>query len=251
MSRRSFALARAASILALFVACRDVTVPDTDRPLGSEVNARRKPPKPPPDTTPEPTPDPTPTPPPDGQPPTVPVFSIVEVGPTHIFLSWSSTDASNPILYRVEKNGALANYGFETSKTFPALQPSTTYTFTARARDAAGNWSQFSAPFTVTTTAPDPNDVTPPTAPTNFWVDLYGDGTREFQANWTRSTDNVTPQSAIVYHLYVNGVLENSSAGVPQTSGYGVAGENVFTVIAVDGAGNRSTAASFTLFIPF
>ena len=151
----------------------------------------------------------------------------------------------------MEKNGALANYGFETSKVFNALQASTTYTFTASARDAAGNWSQFSAPFSVTTPAPDPNDVTPPTAPTNVYADLYGDGSREFQANWTPSIDNVTPQSAIIYHMYVNGVLENSSAGVPQSSGYGVTGENIVTVIAVDGAGNRSTAGSFTLFIPF
>jgi chitodextrinase len=230
---RSFV--RAASFLALIVACRDVTTPDTPVPLGSSAVAAKKGPKPP--AT-------------DGQAPTIPVFSVLDVGPTHITLTYSSTDVSQPILYSVQRNGDVSTWTFDSVRTYKALQPQTTYTFVAKARDAAGNWSQLSAPFSVTTTAPDPNDVTPPTAPTNVWADLY-DGSTEIQVFWTASTDDVTPQSVIIYHMYVNGALENSSAGVPQTTGYGVAGENVITVIAVDGAGNRSSAGSFTLFIPF
>ena len=71
------------------------------------------------------------------------------------------------------------------------------------------------------------------------------------QVNWTPSTDNATVQVAIVYHVFVNGVLENSSVGVPQTSVYGVAGDNVITVIAVDVAGNKSAPGEFRLHIPF
>jgi chitodextrinase len=245
--QQSLSFARAASILALVVACSDVTVPDVE-PLESPAADAKGGQKPKPD--PEPVPEPTPPPPTDAHAPTVPVFSVRETGPTHVILAWSSTDASNPILYRVEMNGALNNYGFETSKTIAGLQPSTTYTFTARARDMAGNWSAFSAPFTVTTTASDPNDVTPPTTPTAVWAELNGGGT-EMQVLWGASTDNVTPQAAIIYHIAVNGVIDNSAVGKTQSFVYGVVGNNVISVIAVDAAGNKSSAATFNIFIPF
>jgi hypothetical protein len=239
--RQSFAVARAATFATLVIACGDVTVPIVGE--GPSATAAKGKPKP----TPTPDPDPAPQPAPDLDPPTVPVFTATEVGPNHIVLQWSSTDASRPILYYVAKGGGGSTQTFDSTGTYAALQPTTTYTFTAKARDMAGNWSALSAPFSVTTTAPDPNDVTPPTAPTNVWAGVIDDGAREFAVYWTRSTDNVTPQSAIIYHMYVNGRLENSSAGLPQSSGYGDAGENIITVIAVDAAGNRSVAGSFTL----
>jgi hypothetical protein len=71
------------------------------------------------------------------------------------------------------------------------------------------------------------------------------------QVTWSASVDNVTPQLAIVYQLFVNGVLENSSVGVTRTSVYGVAGDNLITVVAIDANGNRSTPGSVTVNIPF
>jgi hypothetical protein len=243
-SQLSRPLALAASFLVLVVACSDLTIPVPSGPSAlAAKGGKPKPPPPPADTQPPPPPAP------DVQPPTIPVFSVVNVGPTHITLSWSSTDASTPILYSVKPSNDVSRWMFETSRVYNALQPQTTYTFVAKARDMAGNWSELSAPFSVTTPAADPNDVTPPTAPTNVWADLL-DGDIEIQVQWTPSTDNVTPQFAMIYHMYVNGVLENSSAGVAQTTGYGVRGENIITVIAVDAAGNRSTAGSARLFIP-
>jgi hypothetical protein len=59
-----------------------------------------------------------------------------------------------------------------------------------------------------------------------------------------------TPGHVIVYEMYVNGVHENSAIGTTQTTGYGVRGDNVITVIAIDEAGNRSTAGTTRLFIP-
>jgi hypothetical protein len=244
--RRSFSISLAASFFAA-VACNDISRPEgVESPGQSPLYAKGGKPKPPSDTTKPP--GGTTNPAPDVQAPTIPVFSVVEVGPNHITLKYSSTDASLPILYSVKREGDVSTLTFDSVRTYRALQPQTTYTFVAKARDMAGNWSEMSAPFNVTTTAPDPNDKTPPTAPTNVWADLW-DGDIEIQVTWTASTDNVTPQTAIIYHMFVNGVLENSSAGVAQTTGYGVRGENVITVIAVDAAGNRSTAGSFTLFI--
>jgi fibronectin type III domain protein len=194
----------------------------------------------------------------DTQAPTVPTFSVTSLGTRHIALAWSSTDDSPFISYVVTKDGVRLSSGWinESSRTFTLLQPGTTYTFTAQARDQfsnvpGGNVSAVSAPFIVTTMADDGSDVMPPTQPSSVYADLYGDGSREMQFLWAASTDDVTPQKVIIYEIYVNGVHENTAIGTTQSSGYGVAGENVITVIAIDEAGNRSTAGKTTIFIPF
>jgi hypothetical protein len=193
----------------------------------------------------------------DTQAPTVPTFSVTSLGTRHISLAWSSTDDSPFISYLVTKDGVRISSGWisETSRTFTLLQPGTTYTFTAQARDyfenvPGGNVSAVSAAFTVTTKPNDGSDVTPPTQPSPVYADLYGDGSTEMQVSWGASTDGVTPGNVIIYEMYVNGALENTAIGKTQTNGYGVRGDNVITVIAIDEAGNRSTAGRTTLFIP-
>ena len=193
----------------------------------------------------------------DKTPPTVPTFSVTSVGTRHISLTWSSTDDSPWISYIVTRDGVRISSGWisATSRTFTLLQPATTYTFTAQARDyfenvAGGNVSAVSPALRVTTKANDGSDVTAPTQPSPVFADLY-DGSTEIQVSWGASTDNVTPGNVIVYEMFVNGVHENTAIGTTQTTGYGVLGENVITVIAIDEAGNRSTAGTTTLFIPF
>jgi hypothetical protein len=198
--------------------------------------------------------------PPDTQPPTVPTLSVTSLGTRHVSLRWSSTDDAPFISYVVTKDGVpISSGGFtwvsDTARTFTLLQPGTTYTFTAQARDryvnvSGGNVSAVSPPFSVTTRVNDGSDVTAPTQPSAVYADLYGDGSTEMQVSWGASTDDVTPRNVIVYEMYVNGVLENTAIGTTQTSGYGVRGENVVTVIAIDEAGNRSVAGRTTLFIP-
>lgn len=223
------------SCLVFSASCTDAPTPL--EPAASRAMAKKKPP--------------ANSPPPDTQAPSAPAFSVTELGPTHVALAWSSADASAPILYRIERNSALVHYGFEASRTFAGLQPSTTYSFTGKARDNAGNWSEFSAPFTITTAAADASDVAPPTAPSGVTAYLDGGGT-EMLVIWGASTDNVTPQVAIVYHVMVNGIVDNGAVGTTQSRVYGVAGQdNVVSVIAIDAAGNRSAATSFNIFIPF
>jgi hypothetical protein len=193
----------------------------------------------------------------DKQAPSVPVFSVTSVGTRHVSLGWSSTDDSPYMSYQVFKDGVKVHTGWisATSRTFTLLQPGTTYTFTALARDyfenvEGGNVSAVSAPFSVTTTVNDGSDVTPPTQPSS--VQAFGYGDLEMQVWWGASTDAVTPQHVIVYEIYVNGVHENTAIGKNMTpSAYGVAGENVVTVIAIDEAGNRSTAGTTTISLPF
>ena len=192
----------------------------------------------------------------DTDAPTIPAFTVTSLGTRHIGLAWSSTDDAPFISYQVYRDGVRISTGWisETSRMFTLLQPATTYTFTAQARDrfvneSGGNLSAVSPPFTVTTPPDDGNDVTPPTAPSSVQAFSYGD--LEMQVWWTASTDAVTPQKAIVYEIYVNGVHENTAIGTNMTpSAYGVPGNNVITVIAIDEAGNRSTAGQTTLFIP-
>ena len=114
---------------------------------------------------------------------------------------------------------------------------------------AGGNLSALSPPFSVTTLVNDGSDVTAPTQPSS--VQAFGYGDLEMQVWWGASTDAVTPQNVIVYEIYVNGVHENTAIGKNMTpSAYGVFGDNVITVIAIDEAGNRSIAGQTTLFIP-
>jgi chitodextrinase len=191
----------------------------------------------------------------DTQAPTVPSFSVKSLGTRHITLAWSSTDDSPFISYLVTKDGVRIGSGWiaDSSRTFSLLQPGTTYTFTAQARDKAsnvsgGNVSAVSAPYSVTTPANDGSDVTAPTQPSP--VSAYSlDGATEIQVFWSASTDNVTPRHVIIYEMYVNGVHENTAIGTTQTTGYAVAGENEITVIAIDEAGNRSIAGRTTIFI--
>lgn len=74
-----------------------------------------------------------------------------------------------------------------------------------------------------------------------------GDGAREIDLFWTQSFDNQTPQSSIVYEVYMNGILDHTTTGGRAILYATQAGANVFTVTAVDAAGNRSAPASITI----
>ena len=82
-------------------------------------------------------------------------------------------------------------------------------------------------------------------------MQAFGYGDLEMQVWWSASTDDVTAQNVIVYEIYENGVHENTAIGKTMTpSAYGVPGNNVVTVIAIDEAGNRSIAGETTIFLP-
>lgn len=96
--------------------------------------------------------------PPDTQAPTVPVISgVTNITATSLTLNWgASTDNVAVTGYEVFRNGtSIATVsGTTTSLNVSGLTAATTYSFTVRAFDAAGNLSAQSTPFSATTTQP-------------------------------------------------------------------------------------------------
>ena len=182
----------------------------------------------------------------DTTPPTKPIVTVTDVGPTHVSLSWSSTEDGPNVWFTVFMNGSAVQQGVkDTSGTFGPLSPETTYTFTVRANDFGGNVSPLSDPVTVTTEASSTNDTTPPTTPGNLTDNGMSFQDGETWLFWEQSTDNVDPQAVIRYDVYVNGVFDHSLMGHGSTVVYGNPGvENTYQVIAVDSAGNQSAPAT-------
>jgi chitodextrinase len=183
----------------------------------------------------------------DNNPPSVPVLTVTDVGPTHVSLSWSSTDEGSIIYYWVYRsdwgNFAFVRDSAATSGMANGLSPNKTYTFQAQARDKLRNMSALSAPITVTTGSVDQSDATPPTTPLHL-QEFHYPGDREMTVSWAESTDDVDPQDAIRYEVYVNGVLADLVFGKGTSISYGEFGTNLIEVFAIDAAGNRSAPAT-------
>jgi len=186
----------------------------------------------------------------DTTPAAKPAVSSTGVGPTHVDLAWSYADNDPSPRFDIYVNGQLwQGQVAGTSKRIVFLSASTTYTFRVRARDSAGNWSEMSDPFVVTTPAADPNDHEPPTTPPGFWGGVI-DGATEAMVFWGNSTDNVTAPEHIRYHLYLNGQFDGATVDPypHQFTMYLTLGiVNTIEVFAVDEAGNRSAAAAMTI----
>ena len=172
---------------------------------------------------------------PDTTAPTAATLSASGTTLTTTNLSWSgSTDNVAVTGYDVYKDGVFLASTASTSYTASGLANSTTYTFTVKSKDAAGNVSPSSNAVSVTTLTPAP-DTTAPTAPT-----LSASGTTFTTTNlsWSGATDNVAVTG---YDVYQDGVFLASTA----STSYAVTGLTnsttyAFTVRAKDAAGNVS-----------
>jgi chitodextrinase len=187
---------------------------------------------------------------PDTSPAAKPVVSATGIGPTHVDLAWSYGDNDPSPRFDIYVNGQLWHGQVAgLAKRIVFLSPETDYTFTVRARDSAGNWSDLSNPFDVTTPAGNPNDHQPPSTPPGFSGGII-DGATEAMVSFGNSTDNVTAPEHIGYFLYLNDVFDGATiAPYPlQFSMYLTAGiVNTIEVYAVDEAGNRSAPATMTI----
>ncbi|HCN11874.1 MAG TPA: secretion protein, partial [Chryseobacterium sp.] len=171
--------------------------------------------------------------------PTAPSLSASGTTQTSTNLSWSgATDNVGITGYDVYQGAALLGSTSSTSYAVSGLSASTTYSFTVKAKDAAGNISAASNAVSVTTLAP-VSDTTAPTAPT-----LAASGTTSSSTNlsWSGATDNV---GVTGYDVYQGAAL----LGATTSTSYAVSGLSAsttysFSVKAKDAAGNVSAASN-------
>ncbi|MFE7329021.1 fibronectin type III domain-containing protein [Streptomyces sp. NPDC057565] len=137
----------------------------------------------------------------DTQRPTAPGGVTAQAGSaTSVHVMWNRSSDNKAITgYEVYRTGKQVTSVAATRQMtdVDGLTPSTAYTFTVRARDAAGNLSAPSKAVAVTTPAPAPADHGPPTRP----VELRGtaDGGRSATLSWGGSTDDVGVTSYDIY----------------------------------------------------
>ena len=176
---------------------------------------------------------------PDTQAPTAPTnLAASGTTATTTNLTWTaSTDNVGVTGYDVYQGATFLTTVATTSYAVTGLTASTAYTFSVKARDAAGNVSASSNVVNVTTLTP---DTQAPTAPTN----LTASGTTSTTTNltWTASTDNV---GVTGYDVYQGATLKATVA----TTSYAVTGLTpstayTFSVQAKDAAGNVSASSN-------
>ena len=103
----------------------------------------------------------------DFMPPSTPtdLEAVAQQGPLRVELRWSpSTDDLSAVGYRIYRNGAHVGTSSATEWTNMTVTPETTYSYTVRGLDSAGNLGDASVPVTVTTgtSDPPPPPVPPP-----------------------------------------------------------------------------------------
>ncbi|WP_249435837.1 glycosyl hydrolase family 18 protein [Paenibacillus sp. Marseille-Q4541] len=186
-----------------------------------------------------------------GNPTTPPVDTIAPTAPAglassaqtinSVTLGWTaSTDNVGVTGYNVYNGTTLAATVTGTTATVSGLTANTSYTFTVKARDAAGNLSAASNAVTVKTAAAPVADTQAPTVPVN--LASTGQTTNSVTLGWTASTDNV---GVTGYDVYNGTTLAATVTGTTATvSGLTANTSYTFTVKAKDAAGNVSAASN-------
>ena len=175
---------------------------------------------------------------PDSQAPTAPgTLNAVATSSSSVDLSWSvATDNVGVTGYRIMRNGAQVGTATGTSYIDVGLTPSTTYTYTVVAHDAASNVSPASPPASVTTNPVGGSDTQAPAAPAG--LSATATGTTTVDLGWTASTDNI---GVTGYRIFRNGSQVGTTTNTSFTdSGLSPATVYTYSVVAFDAAGNTS-----------
>ena len=158
--------------------------------------------------------------------PTAPTLSASGTTSTSTSLSWSgATDNVAVTGYDVYQGTTLKASVTTTSYTVTGLTASTTYSFTVKAKDAAGNISVASNTASVTTLA-NTTDTPAPTAPTLSASGTTSSGTT---LSWSGATDNV---GVTGYDVYQGTTLLGSTASTSYTVS-GLAASTTYSFTAV------------------
>tara|TARA_R110000850_G_scaffold271031_2_gene404882 strand:+ start:280215 stop:283850 length:3636 start_codon:yes stop_codon:yes gene_type:complete len=176
----------------------------------------------------------------DTQAPTAPTnLTASNITQTTVDLSWNaSTDNVGVTGYDVYQGASLLGTVTGTSASVTGLTASTSYSFSVRAKDAAGNISASSNTVNVTTLSPP--DTQAPTAPTNLTASNVTQTTVDL--SWNASTDNV---GVTGYDVYQGASLLGTVTGTSATvTGLTANTPYSFSVRAKDAAGNISASSN-------
>ncbi|WP_336204347.1 glycosyl hydrolase family 18 protein [Nonomuraea sp. LPB2021202275-12-8] len=166
-----------------------------------------------------------------------------DVTASSVSLAWNaSTDNVGVTGYEIYRGGTLITTVTGTTHTDTGLNANTAYTYTVRARDAAGNRSANSTATTATTTGGGGGDTTAPSVPGNLRsTDVTASSV---SLAWNASTDNV---GVTGYEIYRGGTLITTVTGTTHTdTGLNANTAYTYTVRARDAAGNRSANSTAT-----
>jgi chitodextrinase len=175
----------------------------------------------------------------DTTPPSVPT-GLVGNSPssTEADLVWNpSTDDVGVTGYQVFRNGKrIATLGVTTSFADTTASSGTTYNYTVKAFDAAGNISAASAAVTVSTA-----DLTPPTQPSRLGASAQG--ATKIALTWRASTDNV---GVTGYQVFRNGAFLVNIGAVTSWTDTGLlpVTKYSYSLVAFDAVGNLSIASA-------
>ena len=176
----------------------------------------------------------------DTQAPTAPTnLTASNITQTSVSLSWTaSTDNVGVVGYDVYQGATILGTVTGTSASVTGLTASTAYSFSVRAKDAAGNISPASNTVNITTL--NPPDTQAPTAPTNLTASNITQ--TSVSLSWVASTDNV---GVVGYDVYqgatILGTVTGTSASV---TGLTASTPYSFSVRAKDAAGNISPSSN-------
>jgi chitodextrinase len=175
----------------------------------------------------------------DTTPPTPPTnLAVGSKSSNSVTLTWTAaTDNVAVTGYDVYSGATLVASVVATTATVTGLSPNTSYSFTVKAKDAAGNVSAATGALAVTTAAP---DTTAPTAPTG--VTSSSVTSSSVVLAWTASTDNVGVTGYDVYNGTTLAIFVTTTSATITNLAPGTAYS--FTVKARDGAGNASAASA-------
>lgn len=176
-------------------------------------------------------------------PPTTPTsLAASSQTATSFTLSWTaSTDNVGVTGYEVNRDSTSLGTATGTSRGLTGLLPNIAYALTVRARDAFGNWSNWSAPLSVTLL-----DTTAPSAPASFASP--GHTSTSVSLTWSASTDDVAVVAYDIYRTWGGGTLlvGSTAAGTLTFSDTHVLPGTAYTYHAKarDGSGNSSSASA-------
>ncbi|MBQ4900933.1 fibronectin type III domain-containing protein [Paenibacillus sp. Marseille-P2973] len=158
-----------------------------------------------------------------------------------VTLKWeASKDNVGVTEYEVFKDGEQIAVTTQLTATMNGLSAGGTYIFTVRAKDAAGNVSEFSTPLAVTLSS----DNTAPTTPTNLaGSSITVTGAR---LSWTKSTDTIGIIGYDIYQISDSGseIIASSTTNSYTLNSLKPNTTYSFYVTARDNAGNQSEGSN-------